>query len=116
MVEEVKGPRREEFEAQQRRLGITRQELWLQRTPQGDIVIVFLEGDDPAQMMPKMAASNHPTDIEFRRFILDVHGIDVAQPTPGPLSELMVEFRGEVDKQFGFLLPRSSVEFTNSGR
>ena len=34
--EEINGPRRSEFEAQQRRLGNARQRVWLQQTPMGD--------------------------------------------------------------------------------
>ena len=89
--EEINGPRRSEFEAQQRRLGNARQRVWLQQTPMGDFAIVFIEGDNVAESMKKMAESDDPFDAWFRDHIKDVHGMDVTEPRPPP-PELVVSF------------------------
>ena len=44
---ELNGPRREEFVESRRRAGV-HERTFLQSTPMGDLVIVTLEGDDPA--------------------------------------------------------------------
>jgi hypothetical protein len=52
----------------------------LQSTPTGDLVIVTLEGDDPARAMELMSQQ----DDEFTRWFLEqtqrAHGSDPAQP------------------------------------
>jgi hypothetical protein len=44
--EELMGPRRDEFEASRKRLGITREAAWHQETPNGTAAVVHLEADD----------------------------------------------------------------------
>ena len=61
-VAEMTGPRREEFEESCRRMGITRDIVSLQQTPDGDFVVVCLEGDDPNGVVGRYLASDHPFD------------------------------------------------------
>jgi len=75
-----------------RRSGITRQVVSLQRTPMGDFVNVFFEGDDPAAVMKTMAMSDNAFDKKFAAMVMEVHGIDVTKPPPGPMSEVTVEY------------------------
>jgi hypothetical protein len=75
-----------------RRGGITRQVVSLQRTPMGDFVNVFFEGDDPAAVMKAMAHSDNAFDSAFAAMVSEVHGIDVTQPPPGPMSEVVLEY------------------------
>lgn len=92
-LQDVSGPRRDEYQASRRRLGITREAVWHQQTPQGTVSIVLLEMDDPQQVFQNMATSSDPFDQWFRQLILEVHGIDLAQPLPGPISELLYDER-----------------------
>lgn len=43
-IREVLGPRRSEYEAFSRILGLGAQRVYLQHTPQGDQAIIYLEG------------------------------------------------------------------------
>ena len=52
---------------------------FLQKTPNGDLVIITLEGDDPAAGFAKMIAV---MPDEFSEFVLDVHGFDMKGPPP----------------------------------
>jgi hypothetical protein len=65
MVEEIAGPRRADFEDFHRRVGLTKENWYLQPTPQGDLVIVYLEGEIP-QCFQRFATSDHPFDRWFR--------------------------------------------------
>ena len=47
IFEEVSGPRRQEYEASRRRLGIRREKVWFQSSPNGDMAVVYWEGEDP---------------------------------------------------------------------
>ena len=44
---EMAGPRRAEHEESRLRMGVTREVVSLQQTPDEDYVVVCLEGDDP---------------------------------------------------------------------
>lgn len=47
IFEEVSGPRRDEYEASRRRLGIRKEKVWFQSLHQGEMAVVYWEGDDP---------------------------------------------------------------------
>src|SRR6266542_4694220 len=64
-AEEV-AARRAEFVQSRRRLGVTRERGWLQATPNGDVFILLLEGDDPVEANRKFAASHDPFDVWFK--------------------------------------------------
>ena len=52
-MDEINGPRRDEFDASRKAAGV-RERTFLQETPMGDLVLVTLEGDDPAHAFGKM--------------------------------------------------------------
>ena len=62
---------------------------FLQKSPNGDFVIVTLEGENPAEGFGKMISA---MPKEFAEFVLDVHGFDLNGPPP-PLPELVYDSR-----------------------
>jgi hypothetical protein len=47
IFEEIRETRQSEYEASRRRLGIREEKVWIQSLPQGDMAVVYWEGDDP---------------------------------------------------------------------
>ena len=92
-VREATGPRRQELAEWRRRQGITREAVWHQQTPQGTVAIVLLEAADPLQALQSMGNADEPIARWFRQVILDVHGLDLTQPMPGPPPELVMDER-----------------------
>jgi len=93
VVTEMVGSRRREYEESRRRMGITREVVSLQTTPEGDYVVVCLEGDDPAGMVSKYLSSHEPFDRWFAETILSgIHGVDASHPPPPP-NEVFVDWR-----------------------
>jgi hypothetical protein len=86
------GERRSEYDASRRRLGVQRSTSWVQQTPQGPIEILVVEAADPARFFEGLATSQEPFDVEFRAFIQDVYGLDLTQPLPVPLPELVLDW------------------------
>lgn len=86
---EMNGPRRQEYEAHRKRAGIVHERVWHQHTPDGDMAIIYQEGDEKA--MEKIATSNDPFDVWFRQQVQDIHGIDFNNLPPGPLSEQILD-------------------------
>lgn len=78
---EMKGPRKAEYEESRRRLGVRREVVSLQSTPQGDFVVVFLEAADPSGVVARYLASDVPFDRWFADTVLKgVHGVTGAPP------------------------------------
>jgi hypothetical protein len=87
--------RRAEFEASRERLGIRAERGFLQRTPAGDLAIVVLDVVDPGRMLAGTASSLEPLDVDFRRYLLDVFGIDfTGAPAEAP-SEPVFDWHRE---------------------
>ncbi len=93
LAQEVQGAKKPEVENFYRRMKITREEWFVQSTPQGDMVIVYLEGEDLAQTFQTLAASQEPTDVWLKEQAKSVHGIDFNQPRSAPLPELVYDSR-----------------------
>lgn len=90
--QESLGSRLAGHQASRRRLGITRELAWLQQTPEGDMAIVYLEVEDPERAFQELGVSADPYDVWFRQQVLEIHGLDLAQPPDGPLPELAFEW------------------------
>ena len=93
--QEMVGPRRSEYEASNKRLGITRVVTSLQQTPQGDMAIVYLEAQDIPRVFEGYASSQEPFDVWFREQVKDIHGVDFSKPLPGPLPEVVIDWRAK---------------------
>ena len=76
------GEEKEAYEASRRALGFKREAVWHQETPDGTIAIVLWEADDIEAAFGGIAQSDEPFDRQFRDFLRDVHGLDVANDPP----------------------------------
>ena len=92
VVDSFAGERRAEFDAACRRRGVVRERIWVQQTPQGPMEILVIEAADVGLVFERMATSQHPFDVEFRAFLLDVYGLDLTKPLPGPLPEQVLDW------------------------
>lgn len=90
-IAEMEGPRAAEFADFNARRGLTRHAAWLQQTPMGDIVAVFIEGPGAEAFMATVAASDDEFDVWFRDNVREVHGLDFSNPPP--LPELGIDAR-----------------------
>jgi hypothetical protein len=76
---------RDEFTASRRRLNVSEELLTLQSTPEGDIVGIYIEGDDPAKGNAGFAASQDPFDLWFKEELKKIFppAIDWSRPVEG---------------------------------
>jgi hypothetical protein len=84
--------RREEYEPSQRRLGVTKEEWSLQQTPMGSMVVVRFEAPDVAKAFEGGAQSEEAFDVWFRQRVKEVSGVDLSEPMPGPLPEIIFDW------------------------
>jgi predicted ester cyclase len=83
LTAELQGPRRREYEASRRRLGITHEVCRIDPRPDRDYVIVYFETLDPERTRKRWVESTDPFDQWLRQQILDIHGED---PWAGPAT------------------------------
>jgi hypothetical protein len=86
------GGRKADHASSRQRHGITREAVWIQPTPAGDVAVVYLEADDLQAAFAGIGSSQDPFDIWFRDMVRDIHGIDLAQGFPPP--EQALDYRG----------------------
>ena len=89
-ADELNGPRRREFTASRERFGV-RERTFLQETPQGDVAIVTLEGDDPAGAFDKMMNNADPFTDWFIERAKEFHGLDPSHMSKAPSPVLVVD-------------------------
>ena len=91
MQSEITGPRRRDYEASRRRLGIKREIVWHQPTPDVDLAVTFLEGDNLARALQELGTSEQPFDNWFRAQQADLLGIDYTQP-PASMPQKLLDW------------------------
>ncbi|MHB1416257.1 MAG: hypothetical protein ACYC1C_13495 [Chloroflexota bacterium] len=89
-AEELRGSRYREYAASRRRLGV-RERVFFQSTPNGDMAIVTLEGDDPVRAFQQLGVGNDDFTRWFVQRVKEIHGLDLTQPLAVPLPELLVD-------------------------
>jgi hypothetical protein len=80
------GPDRDAYVAARRSQGVAREAIWHQNTPMGTLAIVLLEAEDIASSFGKIATSDEPFAQQFREFVKEVHGVDLAKDPPPEVS------------------------------
>jgi hypothetical protein len=94
LAETLNGPRRGEKEDFLRRGGVATESWYLQSTTQGDMLILYLEGEDIGRAFQVLIASGGPFERWYKEQLLSIHGIDFNQPLPGPIAEPILEVQG----------------------
>ncbi len=89
-MDELTGARSEEFAESRRRAGV-HERTFLQSTPMGDLVIVTLEGDDPAVSFGQMMSAKDAFTTWFVERASAIHGFDVSALPAGSPSELVAD-------------------------
>jgi len=75
-MRELEGPRKAEFDASERRIGITKEMWYLASLPGGDQLVGYMEAADFGAALTQFSASQEPFDLWFKKRMADVTGID----------------------------------------
>jgi hypothetical protein len=92
-VGQLAGAKKADFDASRKKLKV-RERTFHQPTPQGDFVIVTLEGDDPAGAFARFGQGSDAFTTWFKAQVMEIHGVDFNKPPPGPLPKLVVDSGG----------------------
>jgi hypothetical protein len=86
-LDEMAGPRRDEYEAALKEAGIIRQAIWHEETPNGTLALVYIEADDDDAAM-RFTGSDSDISRFFVERMQEVHGIDISQTPPPPVQKV----------------------------
>jgi len=85
-----RGERRAAYEDARRRAGITKEAVWIQTTPTGDLAVVYLEADDLDAAFVVIGAADVAALDDLRNQIRAVHGFSLTDGVPAP--ELVLDY------------------------
>jgi hypothetical protein len=92
LAEECLGPRKADYDDLQRRGGVAEESYWLQHDPDGGATLIVVSDSDQAPFEDVFAKPQTEFDRWYRARILDIFGIDLAEPW-GPRNELLGDWR-----------------------
>lgn len=81
VLSDISGPKKAEWEASRKALGIHKEMVWLQKTPMGDVAVVYFDAKDPSVIM---APPKSDFDKWFMTQLTEVHGFKMDGPAPKP--------------------------------
>jgi hypothetical protein len=90
-IAEIAGPRREGWDAMEKRGELTRETFTLQTTPMGSFLLVWAEGDIEKAFTDVATAQDEFTTWH-RAQLKDITGIDITQPSEAPPPELLLDW------------------------
>ncbi len=89
---ELDGPRKGQYDASERKIGITKELWFFQQTPNGDLIVAYMESADFGTALGAFAQSKEEFDVWFKERLANATGVDLNTPPPGPLSELLSHY------------------------
>jgi hypothetical protein len=93
-AKQMVGEKKVEHAASRKRAGITREMVFLQKTPLGDFAVVVMESPgDASRAMDKIFASQDPFDRWFLQRIGEIHGVTRERMASGTPNSLVLEWR-----------------------
>ena len=90
-LQEMNGPRKQQLAACSQGAGLTKEVWAIQQTPQGDVFVAYMAGDNIARAFAQVAASQSEFDRWFKQRVQETTGADMNTPPPGPISEILTD-------------------------
>jgi hypothetical protein len=88
---ELGGRRKQELAACGRRVGLVKETWALQQTPQGDLFVAYVAGEDIGRAFTQFAASQDEFDRWMKQQLQETTGADLNTPPAGPISEILAD-------------------------
>ena len=89
---ELETQRKSAYATSEQRINILKESWHLQQTPQGDLLLAYIESPDFANALSLFSQSQDEFDLWFKQRLAEVTGVDLNEPPPGPLSEQLSSY------------------------
>ena len=94
-AQDLLGDRLGDYEGFGRRLGVRGVRVCLARTSRREVIVAYVESEDPEEAFRRLVASEEPFVEWFKEKLAELHGYDLGRSRRGPLPELIFEHRGD---------------------
>ncbi len=91
-VADLNGPKKTEYQASRKQAGFTREDIFLQKTPLGEMVVVVQEAETEKGALDSLQSMKDPFNVWFFQNMKDIHGMEVIGPET-PKNELLLDYR-----------------------
>ena len=93
MFRKVKEQKWADYEGVQKRQGIEKERDFLQITPQGDFLLIYIESKDIQKTFDTFTTSKDPFDLWYMDEMKKNTGVDFSQPSSEALPELLIAYK-----------------------
>lgn len=87
--EELDGPRKSEYAASERNIGIDKEVWFIASAPTGDQLVAYMESPDFNKSLGMFVQSREDFDMWFKERLANVTGVDLNDPPPMTLPEVV---------------------------
>jgi hypothetical protein len=93
---EVDGPRRQDYDRSEQRLGITKEIAWHAPIDGGSAAVIYIESENFEQAFSQFVRSQDEFDLWFKQRVLDISGLDLNNPPEMELPELLSVYQAKL--------------------
>jgi hypothetical protein len=86
---ELDGPRKPEYAASERNIGIDKEVWFIASTPSGDQLVAYMESPDFNKALGMFVQSRDEFDMWFKERLANATGVDLNDPPPMTLPEVV---------------------------
>ena len=86
---ELNGPRKSEYAASERRIGIDKEVWFVASTPMGDEFVAYMESPDFNKALGMFVQSRDEFDMWFKERLANATGVDLNDPPPITLPDVV---------------------------
>jgi hypothetical protein len=98
-MNELTGPRKDEYKKSRKRLGLQTEQVFLQQTPHGDMCVVRWKTENPKRIFESMAQSKEPFDQWFRdKILVECHNMDFSGDIP--INKQMMDHKETTSREY----------------
>jgi hypothetical protein len=89
---ELDGPRKDEYDTSERRIGINKEVWYVAKTSSGDQLVAYIESADFNKAFSMFVQSRDEFDLWFKERLADATGVDLNDPPELKLPELVSSY------------------------
>lgn len=92
MFKTVKEEKWKDYERVQKKSGIEKERDFLEATPMGDMLLIYMESKDIQKTLMSFSTSKDPFDLWYVEEIKKNTVVNFIQPSSGPLPEPLISY------------------------
>ena len=93
---EVDGPRQQDYDRSEQRLGITKEIAWRAPIDGGSAAVIYIESENFEQAFSQFVQSQEEFDFWFKQRVLDISGLDLNNPPEMELPDLLSVYQAKL--------------------